>query len=835
MKTRLTFLFLSIIFFCNAQTNFVPTNWSSLVGYWNFDNNANLVEAQIGNNLVSQGTFTQVAGPSATDFAIRKTVGNYFKCTHGLPTNVNKYSLMIDFKIQTNGLWYSFFQTSPTNVGDGDLFINTAGQVGVGTLGYSNLSLVPNEWYRLIITVDEENAIKTYLNGTLWNAGAPDVLNGRFSLQNVLLLLADDNGEDNLMDVASIGLFDKPLTAAEVFTIGSLQTATPALPDFLPYLQTATPTSIYVSWHSNDLAQNPEVKFGSNATNLNQTNAGTWEQISGAYYWHTVKLTGLQPDTEYFYQCYNGTFTSTIYSFRTPALKTTSIQHIRMVVLGDNRTDITKTTQNVQQIKSKLVELYGADFHNSVDLILNCGDIVTNGTIVSQYTNEYFNPYAPLTSSIPTMISIGNHEGDSSFFYKYMKYEELTNDYPIGHSYNEKFYNYNYGNTQILALNGNANYKLADQISWIDSRLQESNADANIDFVFSFLHHPGHSEIWPDGNEVFVQNNILPKLKQYPKNALIVYGHSHNYERGSADIATGTHDMYLELSGGAGAALDRWGMYPNQTDYPEIKVSKDIYCWTLVDIDVDNKSFTAKTFSFGNNNRPVINELVDEFHLYLNQAAPQTPIAVGLENLTTLVASPMVGLDIAQTCQFQVTATSGNFTTPLINKEQDKYNIYDDTRAPNYTPINKNDGLNISKLDVSTYGLSTGQTYFYKVRYRDENLKWSSWSNESTFVYNTLGVNGKGEPSKYGLKVYPNPVVCNAKISLVMPSATSNAKIQLVDMNGRIVETIFKGNLEQGLQTIPWENKNKLKAGIYIVKLTFDGESETFSVIIDAK
>lgn len=835
MKTIFTFLFLSTVFFCNGQTNFVPANWPSLVGYWNFDNSANLVEAQIGNNLVSQGAFTQVAGPSAADFAIRKTVGNYFKCTHGLPTNVNKYSLMIDFKIQTNGLWYSFFQTSPTNVGDGDLFINTSGQVGVGTLGYSTLSVVPNEWYRLIITVDEGNAIKTYLNGTLWNAGTPDVLNGRFSLQSVLLLLADDNGEDNLMDVASIGLFNTPLSAVEVLAAGTLQSTTPTVPNFNPYLQTATPTSIYVSWHSTDLAQNPEVKFGTSATNLDQTQTGTWEQISGTYYWHTVKLTGLLPDTEYFYQCYNGTTASSVYPFRTPALKTTPNQHIRMVVLGDNRTDITKTTQNVQQIKSKLVELYGSDFHNSVDLILNCGDIVTNGTVVSQYTNEYFNPYAPLTVSIPTMISIGNHEGDSSFFYKYMKYEELTDGYPVGNSYNEKFYNYIYGNTQILAVNGNANYKLADQISWIDSRLQESDADANIDFVFSFLHHPGHSEIWPDGNESFVQNSILPKLKQYPKNALIIYGHSHNYERGSTDIATGTHDMYLELSGGAGAALDRWGMYPNQMDYPEIKVSKDIYCWTLVDMDVDNKSFTAKTFSFGNSNRPVINELVDEFHLNLNQAAPQTPTAVGLENLTTLVASPMVGVDIAQTCQFQVTATSGNYTTPLINKEQDKYNIYDDTRAPNYTPINKNASLNISKLDVSTYGLTTGQTYFYKVRYRDENLKWSSWSNESAFAYNTLGVNDNGDISKYGLKVYPNPVVSTARISFVMPSASSNAKIQLVDINGRIVETIFKGNLEQGSQNIPWENKNKLKAGIYILKLTFDGESETFSVIVNTK
>lgn len=839
MKSIFTFLFLSIFSLCNGQTNFTPTNWPSLVGYWNFDNSVDLNQAQIGSSLVNQGAFTQVAGPSATDFAIRKTVGNFLRCTHGLSTNgqanVNQYSLMIDFKIPATGVWHSFFQTAPTNVGDGDLFIDPSGKIGVAEISYSALSIVPNEWYRLIVTVDAGNSIKMYLDGQLFNGGGPSTLNGRFSLQSVLLLLADDDGEDNQMDVASMGIFNKILSAPEVFAAGSLHFNSPSLPDFKPYLQTATPTSIYVSWHSNDLAQNPEVKFGTSATNLNQTQTGTWEQISGAYYWHTIKLTGLLPDTEYFYQCYNGTFASQIYSFRTPALKNTPNQHIRMVVLGDNRTDITKTTQNVQQIKSKLVELYGANFYNSVDLILHCGDIVTTGSVVSQYTNEFFNPYAPLTSSIPTMISIGNHEGDSSNFYKYMKYEELTNDYPVGHSYNEKFYNYTYGNTQILAVNGNANYKLADQISWIDTRLQESNADANIDFVFSFLHHPGHSEVWPDGNESFVQNNILPKLKQYPKNALMIYGHSHNYERGSADIATGTHDMYLELSGGAGAALDRWGMYPNQMDYPEIKVSKDIYCWTLVDIDVDNKSFTAKTFSFGNSNKPVINVLVDEFHLNLNQAAPDAPTALGLENFTTLVASPMVGVDIPQTCQFQVTATSGDYATPLINKEQDKYDIYDDTRAPNFTPINKNLNLNISKLNTSTYGLTTGQTYYYKVRYRDENLKWSSWSAETAFAYNTLGTIDYGNVSKYGLKVYPNPVVSNSKISFVMPKASSNAKIQLFDMTGRAVETIFKGNLEQGSQIINWENKSKLNSGMYIVKLTFDGNSDTFNVIVNSK
>lgn len=829
-----------------SQTNFVPENWTGiLTGYWNFENNANLAQAQVGTNLQVQGAFTQIIGPTPTDFAIRKTVGNYFKCTHNVPnygqTRPNKYSVMIDFKILSTGQYYSFMQTNQSNSNDGDLFINPAGKIGVSELTYSNSSVLPNQWYRLVITADVGNAIKMYIDGQLWNPGLPNTQNGRYALDPLLLLLADDNGEDNQMDVASIAVFNKSLTAAEVATIGGFgHTPEPAANGINPYLQTAMPTSIYISWHSTNTTQNPTIKYGTNSTNLSQTANGNWERISATenYYWHTVKLTGLQPNTEYFYQCYNGTTASAINTFRTPALKETPNQHIRIVVLGDNRTDVAKTTQNVQQIKSKLIELYGPNFHNSVDLILNCGDIVSTGSVLSQYTNEYFTPFAPLTASIPTMISIGNHEGNSSNFYKYMKYEELTNGYPIGHSYNEKFYNYIYGNTQILALNGNSGYKVSDQINWIDARLQESNTNSDIDFVFSFLHHPGHSEIWPDGNEVFVQNSILPKLKQYPKNALLIYGHSHNYERGVTEITsgTGTHDMYLELSGGAGSALDRWGMYANQTDYPEIKVSRDIYSWTLLDIDVDNKSFIAKTFSFGNSNRPIVNELADEFHLNLNQEKPQTPVAVGLENLTTLLASPMVGVDIPQTCHFQVTKTSNNYTTPLINKEQDKYNIYDDTRAPNYTPINRNSNLDISKLNASTYGLTTGKTYYYRVRYRDENLKWSSWSIEKAFVYNsTLPTQARETINRTDneLIVYPNPIISNAQISFDLPSESENVKIELIDITGKIRETIFRGNLDSGLQTIPWSINNKFEPGIYIIKLSSKNKNETFQVIIN--
>lgn len=152
MKKAVIVLMLLTTGLSMGQTGFVPANWTGvLTGYWDFENSANLMQAQVGTNLVPQGTFTQVAGPTASNYALRKNVGNYLKCTHGVPTYgqsySNKYSVMIDFKIPSVGQYYSFMQTNQGNSNDGDLFINPAGKIGVTALTYSNSAVLPNEWY----------------------------------------------------------------------------------------------------------------------------------------------------------------------------------------------------------------------------------------------------------------------------------------------------------------------------------------------------------------------------------------------------------------------------------------------------------------------------------------------------------------------------------------------------------------------------------------------------------------------------------------------------------------------------------------------------------------
>ncbi len=751
------FVFWFATLFAQSGTPILPNQITGMVGYWDYENTSNLFQSTsgLGSDLIpagSSGSITQINGPDSGDKAISKIKGKYLKCNHSIPANgwspinVNKYSILIDFRMPTVNNWKSFYQTNVSNSNDGDLFMNTSAHIGIATVGYSSSAIIANEWYRLVMTVDCGNSIKYFIDGQQWVPGFADIINGRFSLElNGVLLFADDNGEDGNMDIAKVVLFNRNLSDNEIFDLGGYghtPNVTSGGTSMNPYLQTPTPTSIFISWHSSKTST-PAVSYGTSSSNLNQSAQGSSQIIGGniLYRWHTVKLTGLTPNTEYFYKCFSGTdSTSAPIAFKTPPLQGTPGQHLRFIVLGDNRTDVSQATSIALNIKAKLAQKFGPDYHKYVNLICNIGDIVSTGLLVNLYESEYFTPFAPLTKNIPTMISIGNHEGNSSNYYDYMKYEDLTDDYPSPHPYNEKFYQFYYGSSQFIFLNANTSYRITPQLTWLTDRLTESDNNPLVDFVFSFTHQPGHSEVWPDGNENYVQSDLFGVMKQFHKCAAHFYGHSHNYERGllelnSPDI-TQHHDMRQMLSGGAGSALDRWGAYPNQTDYSEINKSLDIYCWSLIDVDMDAKSYNCETYSFGNSSSPQNNLLVDSFYRKITQPGPFKAMVAGVVNNSELVAFPMQGADSAFTCHFQVTSVPGDYSSPLLEKKQDRYNIYEDSGSPNWMPVDLNANLDLKRYSIQPAdNLTPGNSYGFRVRYRDHNLEWGPWSDEMVFTY----------------------------------------------------------------------------------------------------
>lgn len=840
---------LSLILFTISafSQNINPVDWPDMTGFWEFNDEANIELATVGSNLELTGTQAFVQGTEVGDGATRIASGSYYKCIHGIASNgggsgdyVNEYTLVYDFKIPSAGVYYSFFQTNQSNNNDAEIFINPSSHVGVSSTYYTSASIEVEQWYRLVVAVDLDNSFKYYVDGQLLLDGTSQAVDGRFSLDPFFLLFADDNAEDNEFDISTFAIFNRSLNDVEIESLGGFGHVFPQIPiaGTDPYLQSPTPSSIYISWHSTETSST-HVEYGINSA-MEQNTDGSYEDISGKI-WHTVKLENLLPNTEYFYRCISGNDTSEICNYKTINTIGSVGEHVRFVLLGDSRTDVYRTSEISQKAEEKLIELYGEDWHNDFNFVMHVGDVAETD-FIERYQNEYFTPYSNLSKKIPFMVSVGNHEyvGQADNFFKYMKYEDLTGDpYNIPSSFNEMFYKFQIGNTLFISINSNSTMAVQEQTDWLVSVLDAAELDNSIDFIFPFQHHPGHSEIWPDGNTEFAQDEIIPILQNYSKISMLTYGHSHAYEKGVQPLDSAnsnySHDMYLMLSGGAGSELDRWGMYSNQEDYPEINMTLDYYIYSIVDIDCDNHSWNIKTYSLGNNNHVLDNELVDNFYCYLNQAKPNKPTAIGIVEQGTvnerLVASSFSGLDSLMTSQFQLTETVGDYSNPILDVTRDWQNIYGDTGTPDYTPINLNQDIILNSLNTNVYNLGDQEIYAWRVRYRDFNLKWSDWSDEAL-----INDDSKVKPIvniQNSILIKPNPVSDVAEISYFIKQ-NETVTIKIFDYTGRLVHVICE-NIEQtkGNYTFLWNSRldKELKSGLFFCTFNFSGKIITKSIV----
>lgn len=194
------------------------------LGWWKFDNPANLAEAEIGNPLQLTGDQESVAGPIAGNLATKIDPGSYLKMTHDLLPNggtlVNEYSLLIDFSVPETGIWHSFFQTDATNASDAELFTNSSNAIGSDATTFSNSTILPNTWYRMLIVCKNGEFFKVYVNGELWLDAPGQEIDGRFALANDLLLFADNTARDGSLFCSEISIWEVALTEPEIAELG---------------------------------------------------------------------------------------------------------------------------------------------------------------------------------------------------------------------------------------------------------------------------------------------------------------------------------------------------------------------------------------------------------------------------------------------------------------------------------------------------------------------------------------------------------------------------------------------------------------------------------------
>ena len=294
-----------------------------------------------------------------------------------------------------------------------------------------------------------------------------------------------------------------------------------------PYLQIGTPNSIIIRWRT-DIATDSRVRYGIDSTSLDQE----VDSISITTE-HEVTLTGLLPNTKYYYSVETKTKVLSAdpnnYFVTAPPVGTK--QKTRIWILGDSGT----ANDNAASVRDAYYIL-SEDIHT--DLWVMLGDNAYSNGTDAEYQAAVFNMYPNMLKKSVLWPAFGNHDGYSAnskiqtgVFYDIFS---LPTNAEAGGSASgtEAYYSFDYANIHFICLNSHDVDRSAtgEMCSWLQDDLYETNQD----WLIAYWHHPAYTKGSHDSDTesqlIEIRENILPILEEGGTD-FVFYGHSHAYER----------------------------------------------------------------------------------------------------------------------------------------------------------------------------------------------------------------------------------------------------------------------------------------------------------------
>ncbi len=476
-----------------------------------------------------------------------------------------------------------------------------------------------------------------------------------------------------------------------------------------------------------DAAAESVVEYGS-TTAMENTATGSSEEIWDGHFVHEVQLTGLERFTTYYYRVKSGPAQAGPFVFKTPPFATDE-QDFRFVAMSDMQKDNSnpnKFSEVVQEgVVRYLSEQYGGGTSDQIGLVLIPGDLVVNGLDYGSWKSDFFDPAHPLFTGVPFYPVLGNHEINTGFYFSYF---HLPDNGPEG--LEEHCWHKDYSNTRFIGLDSNFPFNTEEQIDWLQTVLDDTCENPDIDFVFAELHHPHKSELWVPGETDFT-GLVIERLENFTeqcgKPSIHFFGHTHGYSRGQSQ----DHKHLWVNVATAGGSIDRWGEF-QQADYDMFSKSQDE--WGFVEVDVeagDDPKFTLRRVSRGNEDTPRDNEITDVITVTKELNKPTTPNSLYPINQEVPIDCVILTANGFSTgissehgaAQWQVSTDCTDFSSPVAEswKQHENWFFNEDTQA--------GDDLTDEKIQ----GLEAGQDYCWRVRYRDRQLNWSDWSEPASF------------------------------------------------------------------------------------------------------
>jgi acid phosphatase type 7 len=507
-----------------------------------------------------------------------------------------------------------------------------------------------------------------------------------------------------------------------------------------PYLQSPAPTSIWVTWKTDSNTQSI-VTYGEDTLNLLYSASGSCQILSDAgydnnYFYHSVKIDGLEPDHYYYYRTTTGTQSSAIYRFRTQPPVGQKNGIYRFLILGDHQMkDDDRYERLMQAARDKVIEKYGGKIEDHISLIINDGDQVDEGTL-DQYEHVHLEQSALLSGNIPIMTTVGNHETYGSiglplyynhYFYDDLGYKGIVS--PGGENY------YSYQQANLLFIHLSSEHTTIEQKAWVQQIIDSAKTDTSVDWVISVAHRPIQAEQYVGDISVYIRDEIVPILTQTEKSVLLITGHHHLYARGQLrDLP-----MYHMISG-AGGWDQYWGQ-STEKNFDDEQKTIDYWAYQIAAFNADTKEMTVESYAIGSPKLgfTLDNVRIDSFYRKKDILPPEKPSI--LTTPSDSVALPFAFISSAYSTTtnepynsvwFQV-SSHVDFSNPEIDRIRDFEDLFGTTGNPDYRPVDVNKDVDIFRFEIPHNKLSNG-SYYIRTRHRDKNMNWSPWSDPVSFA-----------------------------------------------------------------------------------------------------
>ncbi len=312
-----------------------------------------------------------------------------------------------------------------------------------------------------------------------------------------------------------------------------------------PIISKVTNDSLVIFWRT-DVATDAEVEYGLSDSNLDQSTVNSTLDTD-----HRILLSGLDPDTKYYYRVTSDSLESEIYHFRTAPL---TMDTFKLAVIGDNRPDtgdepvqptVFKTLMDMIILEEPHLVIMTGDFvyrvNNELESDLLAWEYLTNVT-------DKLGHYAPILTVIGNHDT-GAHTGTIRAQY-YLDAFELYNEPSLYYSFDYAGAHFTCLNSEEYGLEGRIT---GDQYDWLVSDLESTSQPLKIVVAHRPLYPCNHIGSSMDVNEA--ERDALQQLFEENNVTLFLAGHDHLFNR--INVNGVVH--FIIGGGGAPAYTTPWG------------------------------------------------------------------------------------------------------------------------------------------------------------------------------------------------------------------------------------------------------------------------------------